>query len=413
MHDTRVVVTGTGVISPVGLDVPTMWDNLSAGRSGIRPISLFDTSDLKVRMAGEAHGFDPLAVMSAKEARRCDRMTQFAIAALEQALAQSRLTITPDNADEIGALVGVGMGGIWTYSRELNVLREQGPGRVSPLLIPSITADVPAVAVAVRTGARGPTLGISSACASGTDAIGHGYELIRRGHARAVFTGGTEAAVTLVGVAAFDRMGALSRRNDAPAAASRPFDLDRDGFVMAEGCAILVLEALDFALARGAEPLGEIIGYAATSDAGHITAPDAAGVSAARSMEIAMRRAGVQPKQLSYINAHATSTPPGDPAEVQAIHRALGEHAQRVPVGATKSMTGHLLGAAGALEAVICIQALRHGLIPPTINLDHPDPTCDLDCVPHQARPASLEIAMSNSFGFGGHNSCLLLRAWR
>jgi 3-oxoacyl-[acyl-carrier-protein] synthase II len=412
MHDTHVVITGTGVISPVGLDVPTMWVNLSAGRSGIRPISLFDTSELKVRIAGEAHDFDPLTVMSAKEARRCDRMTQFALAALEQALAQSRLSATSDNADEVGAMVGVGMGGIQTYSRELDVLRDQGPHRVSPLLIPSITADAPAVAVAMRTGARGPTLGVSSACASGTDAIGQAYDLIRRGHAAAMFVGGTEAAVTPIGVAAFDRMGALSRRNDPPAAASRPFDRARDGFVVAEGCAILVLEALGFARARGAEPLAEVVGYAATSDAGHITAPDPDGASAARCMTLAMQRAGIRPEQVSYINAHATGTPSGDPAEVQAVRRALCELAARVPLSATKSMTGHLLGAAGALEAVICVQVLRHGLIPPTINLDDPDPACDLDCVPHQARPAEVEVTLSNSFGFGGHNSCLVLRAW-
>jgi len=413
MHDTRVVITGMGVISPVGLDVPSMWHTLCAGRSGIRPISLFDTTLLKVRIAGEAHGFDPLTVMSAKEARRCDRMTQFTLAALEQALAGSGLAVTPGNADEVGAIVGVGMGGIWTYTRELDVLRDQGPNRVSPLLIPSITADVPAVAVGMRTGARGPTLGVSSACASGTDAIGQAYELIRRGHAAAMFAGGTEAAVTPIGVAAFDRMGALSRRNEPPEAASRPFDRARDGFVMAEGCAILVLEALDCALSRGAQPLAEVVGYAATSDAGHITAPDPTGANAARCIRLALQRAGLRPDQVGYINAHATGTPTGDPAEVQAIRDALGEHAHRVAVSATKSMTGHLLGAAGALEAAICVQVLRHGLIPPTINLDDPDPACDLDCVPHRARPATVEVALSNSFGFGGHNSCLVLRAWR
>ena len=400
-----------GVVSPLGLDVPTMWANLSAGRSGIRPITLFDARDFKVRIAGEAHGFDPLTCMSAKEARRCDRVTQFAVAALEQALAQARLSVSPQLADDVGAVVGVGMGGIWTYSRELDVLRAEGPGRVSPFLIPMITADVPAVTIALRTGARGPTLGVSSACATGSDAIGQAYELIRRGHARAMLAGGFEAGVHPMGIAAFDRMGALSRRNEPPAAASRPFDAGRDGFVMSEGGALLVLEELGLARARGAQPLAELIGYAATSDSAHIAAPDPTGAGAARCVRLAMERAGIAPGDISYINPHATATPSGDSAEVQAIKTALGEHAGRVPVSATKSMTGHLLGGAGAFEAVICIQALCTGLVPPTINLDTPDPACDLDCVPHRARPAALQVAMSNSFGFGGHNSCLVFKA--
>jgi 3-oxoacyl-(acyl-carrier-protein) synthase len=346
MHDTRVVITGMGAISPVGPDVPTVWENLCAGRSGIRPVSLFDTDQLKVRIAGEANGFDPLEYMSAKDARRCDRMARFTLAALEQALAESGLAVTPENADDVGVLIGV-----WTYSRELDVLRKQGPQRVSPLLIPSITADVPAVAVGMRLGARGPTLGISLACASGTDAVGQAYELIGCGHAAAMVAGGTEAAVTPIGVAAFDRMGALSRRNEPPASAGRPFDRARDGFVMAEGCAIPVLEALNFVRARGAVPLAEVSGYAATSDAGHITAPDPTGANAARCIRLALDRAGLSPEAVEHINAHATGTPTGDPAEVQAIRVALGDHAQRV--------------------------------------------------------------ALSNSFGFGGHNRCLVLRAWR
>jgi beta-ketoacyl-acyl-carrier-protein synthase II len=410
----RVVVTGIGVISPLGLDASTMWDNLVAGRSGIRPITLFDASALNVRIAGEAHGFDAETHMSARDARRCDRFAQFAIAALSQTLEQSRLQITDHNADQIGAIVGTGMGGIWTYTRELDVLREKGPGRINPLLIPMITADVPAVQLAMRTGARGPCLGVTSACATGADALGLAYETIRTGRAEAMFAGGFEAAVTPIGIAAFDRMGALSRRNDDPASASRPFDSQRDGFVMGEGGALLVLEELGFALHRGAQPLAEMCGYAATSDAVHITAPDREGAGAAHCMRLAMQRAAVTPADVSYVNAHATSTPLGDPSETRAIKHALGEErARRVPVSGTKSMTGHLLGGAGALEAVICIHALQSNLIPPTINLNQPDPDCDLDYVPHHARAADLEVVLSNSFGFGGHNTTLVFRKFR
>ncbi len=413
MNERRVVVTGMGVISPVGLDVNTMWQNLIAGRSGIRPITLFDPSDLEVRFAGEAHGFDPLDYMPAREARRTDRFTQFAIAALEQALAQSGLVVGEHNADQVGAIVGAGIGGISTYTRDLDVLREKGPRHVNPFLLTMISADVPAIQIALRTGARGPNLGVSSACATGADAIGQAYNLIRLGQAQAMFAGGFEAGITLISLAVLQRMRALSRRNDEPAAASRPFDADRDGFVVSEGGALLVLEELEFALARGAEPLAELAGYAATSDAAHIAAPDAEGLGSARCMSLALQRAGVTPAQVSYINAHATGTPLGDPAETRAIKHALGEHACRVPVSATKSMTGHLMGGAGALEAAICVQALRSSLIPPTINLDTPDPACDLDYVPHQARRAALEVVLSNSFGFGGHNTALVFRLFR
>jgi 3-oxoacyl-[acyl-carrier-protein] synthase II len=413
MQSKRVVVTGMGVISPVGLDVPTVWQNLVAGRSGIGPITLFDTSDMGVRIAGEAHGFEPTNYMSAKDARRADRFTQFAIAALAEAQAQSGLVVDDHEATDVGVIVGSGVGGIATYSHEFDVLRNKGPRRVSPFLVPMITVDVPAVQIALRTGASGPNFAVTSACATGGDAIGQAYETIRRGHARAMFTGGFEAAVTPIGVASFDRMRALSRRNDDPARASRPFDAGRDGFVMSEGGALLVLEELGFALSRGAEPLAEIVAYAATSDATHIAAPDAEGWGAAKCMSLALDRAGITPTEVSYINAHGTSTPAGDPAETQAIKHTLGEHAYRVPVSGTKSMTGHLIGGAGALESVICVQALRNGLIPPTINLETPDPACDLDYVPHQARQAELDAILSNSFGFGGHNVTLIFRAYR
>jgi 3-oxoacyl-[acyl-carrier-protein] synthase II len=407
----RVVITGMGVISPLGLDVPTMWQNLIDGKSGIGPITLFDTTDHGVKFAGEAHGFDAINYMPAKEARRADRFTHFAIAALDEVLAQSGLEVNSHNAYDIGVIVGSGIGGIASYTVELENLREKGPRRVSPFLVPMITVDVPAVQIALRTGAQGPNLGVASACATSVDAMGQAFETIQRGHAKAMFAGASEAAITAIGIATFDRMRALSRRNDDPERASRPFDADRDGFVLSEGGAIFVLEDLDYALARGAEPLAEMIGYAATSDAIHITAPDAEGTSAARCMRLALERAGVAPEEVSYINAHGTSTPLGDPAETAAIKLALGDHAYRVPISSTKSMTGHLSAGSGALEAAICVQALRTNLIPPTINLDTPDPACDLDYVPNQTREAEVDIALSNSFGFGGHNAVLVLKA--
>jgi beta-ketoacyl-acyl-carrier-protein synthase II len=400
-----------GVISPMGLDVPTMWQNLIDGKSGIGPITLFDTTDFGVKFAGEAHGFDAANYMPVKEARRADRFTQFAIAALDEVLAQSGLEVNGHNAHDIGVIVGSGIGGIATYTVELEKLQEKGPRRVSPFLVPMITVDIPAVQIALRTGAQGPNLGVASACATGVDAMGQAFETIQRGHAKAMFAGSFEAAITPIGMATFDRMRAVSRRNHDPEGASRPFDAERDGFVLSEGGAVFVLEDLDYALARGAEPLAEMIGYAATSDAIHITAPDAEGASAARCMKLAMQRAGVAPQEVSYVNAHGTSTPLGDPAETAAIKLALGDHAYRVPISATKSMTGHLAGGAGSIEAAICIQALRTNLIPPTINLDTPDPACDLDYVPHRTRETEVDIALSNSFGFGGHNAVLVLKA--
>ena len=413
MSSRRVVITGMGAISPLGLDVPTMWRNLIDGRSGIAPITRFDTTDFGVTFAGEAHGFDPLNYMSAKDARRSDRFTQFAMAALEEVLAQSGLSVDAHNAYDIGVSVGSGIGGIATYTDELDNFRENGSRRVSPLLVPMITIDIASVQIALRTGAQGPNVGVASACATGVDSMGLAFETIRRGDAKAMIAGAVEAAVTPIGMATFDRMRALSRRNDEPERASRPFDADRDGFVLSEGGAILLLEDLDFALARGAEPLAEMIGYAATSDAIHITAPDADGSSAARCMSLALERAGVAPEEVSYINAHGTSTPLGDPAETAAIKLAMGDHAYRVPISSAKSMTGHLSAGSGALEATICVQVLRHNLIPPTINLDTPDPACDLDYVPHQARSAEVNVVLSNSFGFGGHNAVLVLKEFR
>ena len=413
MQSPRVVITAMGVISPLGLDIPIVWQNLVAGKSGIGPITVFDTTDFDVRIAGEVRDFDPTNYMPGKDVRRTDHFTHYAMAALEQALAQARLEINAHNAYDIGAMVGSGVGGIWTYSHEFEVLHGKGQRRVSPFLIPSITVDVPSVHIAIRTGAQGPNHGVASACATGGDAIGEAFETIRRGHAQAMFTGGVEAAVTPIGVAAFDRLRALSRRNDDPQGASRPFDAGRDGFIMSDGGAILLLENLDFVRRRGAQPLAEILSYASTSDAVHLTAPDMEGMGAAHCMSLALQRAGLAPEQVSYINAHGTSTPSGDRSETRAIKQVFGEYARRIPISSTKSMTGHLLGGAGALEAVICTLAMQHGLLPPTINLQNPDPACDLDYVPNQARRQEVQTAMSNSFGFGGHNTTLVLRAWR
>ncbi len=403
-----------GVISPSGLTINELWQNLTAGQSGIRPISLFDATDFDVKIAGEAQGFEPTDYMPAKEIRRKDRFVQFAMAALQQVQQQSALIIDDSNADQIGAIVGSGVGGIWTYTRELDVLKEKGPRRVNPFLIPSITVDTASVHVSLQTGARGPNFGVGSACATSAVAIGEAYEIIRRGHAQAMFAGGFEAAVTPIGIAAFDRMRALSHRNTQPDKSSRPFDRERDGFVMAEGGAILMLEDLDFARQRGAEPLAEIVGYAGTSDANHMTAPDPAGINAALCMSLAIERAGISLQDISYINAHGTSTPAGDPAETAAIKRAFGDLAAQIPVSSTKSMTGHLLGGAGALETAICVQAIRTNTLPPTINLDNPDIAggCDLDYVPNEARSAEVNVALTNSFGFGGHNVSLVLKTF-
>jgi 3-oxoacyl-[acyl-carrier-protein] synthase II len=412
-ESTRVVVTGMGVMSPVGLDVETMWGNLLAGKSGIGPISLYDTTGFNVHIAGEVHGFDPEQYMPAREARRMDRFTQFAMAALEEVLNQSQLKVQSEHAFEIGAILGSAIGGVWSQAQAIDDLRVKGPRRLNPFHATAPPTDAAPVHIALRTGARGPNLGLSTACASGADAIGQAFETIRRGYARAMFAGGFEAAVAPWTMAVFDATGALSHRNDAPTEASRPFDADRDGFVGAEGGALLVLEDLQFALARGAQPLAEVCSYATTSDAVHLTAPNPAGTGSAQCMRLAIQRAGLEPRDLSYINAHATGTRLGDPAETRALRQVLGEYAERVPVSSTKSMTGHLMGGAGALEAVICIQALRTGYLPPTVNLEHPDPECDLDFVPLRARQAAVEVVLSNSFGFGGHNTALIFRTFR
>lgn len=410
----RVVVTGLGLISPIGLDVFTAWQNLIAGQSGVRPITLFPTDDFRVKLAGEAWGFDPTHYMSAKDARRADRNVQFALAAAMQAMRQAGLAwpLTETEAEATGTLIGSGAAGIWTYVTQQAILDKQGPSRLSPLLIPMIVVDSASVQVSILAGAHGPNFGVASACSTGADAIGAAFEMIKRGDAEMMITGGAEAAVTQLGIGGFDQMNALSRRNDTPAEASRPFDKDRDGFVLSEGAGVIILEELHHALERGAQPLAEVLACAATADAAHFTNPDPEAIQAARAITRALHKANLQPEDVGYINAHATGTPLGDVFEVRAVKRALGAAAAHIPISSTKSITGHMLGAAGAAELIWCVLALREGILPPTINYVTPDPECDLDFVPNVARKAAVRVALSNSFGFGGHNTMLVVRKW-
>jgi 3-oxoacyl-[acyl-carrier-protein] synthase II len=410
----RVVITGLGLISPVGLNVPDAWRNVAAGKSGIDAITLFPTHDQQVKIAGEARGFKATDFMSAKEARRADRSVQFAVAAAKEALAHAKMAYPFPEAegDQAGVLIGTGAAAIRTYTAQQAILDRYGPRRLSPLLIPMITVDSASVQVGILTGAHGPNWGLATACATSSDAIGLAFETIRRGDAAVMIAGGTEAAVTPLGIGGFDQMGALSRRNDAPAEASRPFDAGRDGFVLSEGAGVVILETLEHAQARGVQPLAEMLAYANTTDATHLTMPDEAAAQAARAIRRALHKAGLRPEDVDYINAHGTSTPLGDVFEVRALKAALGpEVAARVPVSSTKSVTGHLLGAAGAVELILTVMALRKGLLPPTINHHTPDPQCDIDCIPNVARRARARVALSNAFGFGGHNSILALRS--
>jgi len=409
----RVVVTGMGAISPVGLDVNTTWDAIVAGRSGVGPITRFDTTDYRTTIAAEVKGFDPKICIPAKEARRMDPFAQYALVASHEAVRSARLPTGNENG-ALGArtavIIGSGIGGIGTTTEQTLVLKERGPSRVSPFLIPMILPETAASLVAIQFGFRGPNMAVTSACATGANAIGEAAEMIRRNAADIAVCGGAEAGVVPISVAGFSIMRALSERNDEPERASRPFDRGRDGFVVGEGAGILVLEEMEHARARGATILAELIGYGSTDDAFHITAPDEDGAGAIACMKLALQNASLQPEQIGYINAHGTSTPLNDVAETKAIKAVFGDYAYRCPVSSTKSMTGHLLGAAGALEAVLSILALRNQILPPTINLDEPDAECDLDYVPHRARSGSFEYAISNSFGFGGHNVCLVFR---
>lgn len=404
----RVVVTGMGCICPVGNNVGESWDALLAGRSGAGMITLFDASRNKTRFAAEVKGFDAAAVFGPREARKMDRFTQFAIAATMEALENSGLKIDETNRDRTGILIGTGIGGIGTLMEQVEVMRERGADRVSPFLIPMMISDSAAGMLAIRVGARGPNMAIATACASGNNAIGDAVETIRRGSADAMIAGGSEASLVSLAMAGMNVMGALSTRNDDPQTASRPFDKDRDGFLMGEGAGILILEALEHAQARGANILCELNGYGTTDDAHHISAPAENGAGAAMSMKLALENAGLTVTDIGYINAHGTSTPLNDKSETAAIKTVFGEQAYNIPVSSTKSMTGHLLGASGAVEAVFSIMAIRAGILPPTINYQTPDPQCDLDCVPNQPRKVSPKHVMSNSFGFGGHNATLV-----
>ncbi len=406
----RVVVTGMGCISPVGNDRPSTWAALCEGRSGIAPITLFDPTGLPSRIIGEVKGFDGIAVFGAKEARRTSRPVLLGIVAAREAVADSGLDIGPI-ADDVAVIVASGIGGMEVLERASVNYHERGHKAVSAYTAMAMLVDMPAGMIATDTGARGPNFAIVSACASGSHAIGEAAEQIRRGDAVAALAGGTEAAICGVGMAAFGVMGALSRRNDEPERASRPFDVDRDGFVAAEGAAVLMLEEREHARARGARIYAELVGYGATADAGHPTQPDADGRGSRRCMERTLARARCAPADVDYVNAHGTGTPLNDVAETLAMHAVFGDHAGRLPISSTKSMTGHLLGAAGALEAVVAVMAVHDGFVPPTINLDNPDPRCDLDYVPHTGRELSVGVALSTSFGFGGHNACLAFSA--
>lgn len=402
----RVVVSGMGIISPIGNSAEDVWDALLSGHSGTGSITRFDATAFESRVAAEVRDFDPRARLGAKEARRTDRFVQFAVAAAQDALANAALTIDERNAHRVGVIVGTALGGIGTAEREINTLASRGPGRVSPFFIPMFLADMGAGYVSITLGAKGPNFATLSACASAAHAIGESAEIIRRGDADVMLAGGAEAAVTPASVAGFAALGALSTRNDEPGKASRPFDATRDGFVIGEGGAVLVLESLRHAMSRGAAVLAEITGYGTTADAGHITQPAHDGEGAAGAMSIAIRRAGIGPSDVDYINAHGTSTPLNDRFETVAIKRTFG--ARPPAVSSTKALTGHLLGAAGAVEAVATILALQHGVIPPTWHLCEPDPDCDLDYVPNVPRRQAIAHALSNSFGFGGHNATLL-----
>ena len=405
--DRRVVVTGVGLVTPLGTGVEKNWEALSAGRSGIGPITRFNASEFGTRIAGEVKDFNPEDWIEKKDVKKMDLFIQYAMASAAQAMRQSGLTIDEEIAEHVGVLIGVGIGGLCTIEEYHLIFLEHGLKRVSPFFIPKLISNLAAGHVAIHYGARGINLCTTSACASGSHAIGEAYRMIRDGYLDAAITGGAEAAITALGIGGFAVMRALSTRNDSPASASRPFDAERDGFVMSEGAAALILEERDRALARGAPILAEVGGYGTNCDAYHITSPSVEGEGAARCMRACLEDGGLDPNLVDYINAHGTSTPQGDLAETQAIKKVFGESAARLAVSSTKSMTGHTLGAAGAIESVFSILAIERGLIPPTINLEHPDPECDLDYVPNQARPRKIRIALNNSFGFGGTNATL------
>ncbi len=407
----RIVVTGIGVVSPVGCDGPSSWDAIVGGKSGVARITRFDPSGYQTTFAGEVKDFDPVDRMGRKDARRTDRYTHFAVASALEALERAGLAIDDGLADRVGVLIGSGMGGADTLDAGMETVLTEGPNRLSPFFMPMFLGNMASGTVAIATGARGPNFAPVSACASSAHAIGEAAAIIRRGQADVMIAGGSEAPLARMVVAGFNAMGALSTRNDEPAAASRPFDAERDGFVLGEGGAALILESAEHAARRGAPVLADLTGYATTDDANHMVQPAPGGIGAARAMSLALDAAGLQPEDIDYINAHGTSTPLNEKFETQAIKAAFGDAAYRVPISSTKSMTGHLLGAAGALEAALAIMAIEQGMLPPTINQTSPDPDCDLDYVPNVARRAAIEHVMSNSMGFGGHNVSLIFSA--
>jgi len=406
----RVVVTGMGAITPLGHDVAHTWQGLCEGRSGVVPITLFDASQLQTQIAAEVRDFDPDTHFGRREARRYDRFIQLALVAAGQAIADSGLTFDDGASEHTGVVIGSGVGGIGSLLEAAEVYANQGPRRISPFLIPKMLTDSAAGQVAITFGIRGPNMAVVSACATGTNALGEAAEMIRRGWVDAVVAGGSEAGITGVAVAAFNVMGAISTENENPTQASRPFDATRNGFVMGEGAGVVVLERLEHALAREAHIYGEVVGYGSTADAFHMAAPAEDGRGAVQAMQMALDSADLSPADVDYINAHGTSTPLNDKTETLAIKTVFGQHAYGVAISSTKSMIGHLLGAAGAVEAIVCLKALNEGLIPPTINYRCPDPECDLDYVPNVARQAPIRTAMSNSFGFGGHNATIILQ---
>jgi 3-oxoacyl-[acyl-carrier-protein] synthase II len=406
----RVVITGMGAVSPLGNDVETSWSAAIEGMSGVGPITRFDSSQFETRIAGEIKNFNPEEYIQAKEIRRMDRFIHYAIAVCKQAACQAGLEITEDNANDIGVVIGSGIGGIETLTDAVLTIHQRGPGKVSPFTIPMLLTDLAAGQVSIQMGMKGTNFAVVSACSSSAHAIGEAVEIIKRGQAKAMFAGGSEATVCPVGIATFGSMRALSTRNDEPQKASRPFDKLRDGFVLAEGAAAVLLEDLEFARARGAKILAEVVGYGSTADASHVTAPAEGGEGAARAMTMALDYAGLEPKDIDYINAHGTGTHLNEKYETMAIKRAFGDQAYKVPISSTKSMTGHMLGAAGAMEAIFCIKAINEGILPPTINQEVSDPDCDLDYVPNVARKVDVRTAMSNSMGFGGHNAVLILQ---
>jgi len=409
----RVVVTGVGMVTPVGLDTETSWEGLIAGKSGIGPITQFDDKVIPTQIAGEVKGFDAAKYIEAKEIKKMDRFIHLALAASQMAMDDAKLVISPENADHIGVIAGAGIGGLPAIERSYRAYMEKGYRRITPFFIPMAIINELAGHISMRFGAKGPNISVVTACATGTHSIGDAFKWIQRGDADAMIAGGAEATICPLAVGGFNAMKALSTRNSEPERASRPFDAQRDGFVMGEGAGLVILEDLEFAQKRGARILAEVIGYGASGDAYHITSPAPNGEGAARCMSLAIKDAGISPAEIGYINAHGTSTKYGDELETMAIKTVFGDHARTVPISSTKSMTGHLLGAAGGVEAVISILALERGILPPTINLENPDPECDLDYIPNTARKKQVDIVISNSFGFGGTNATLVFRKFR